>query len=83
MPNILGKAFAGLAKAYFQAVISEQLAIIKANNPKEFYEDTLITADRAFSLLKQGTKNNKKVVSIAEIFTEPIEAAAEEDKIQL
>lgn len=82
MPNILGKAFAGLAKAYFQAVISEQLGVIKANNSKELYEKLLKNLHSDFELLNMAVKN-KTIASASQIFTEPIELAAEEDNIQL
>ncbi len=82
MSDILGSVFLGAVKDFAKKKVVSQLAIIKANNSKEFYEQLLQSLDHSFALLEQATKN-KVVLTAAKIFTEPIEEAAAADNIPL
>lgn len=83
MANIFGSLFAGAVKGIFQEYVTAQLAVIKANNSPELYEKILKNVYSDMGLLLIATKNNKKIQTITEIFTQPIEAAASEDNITL
>jgi len=82
MSNILGSVFLGASTGYAKAIVAAQLEVIKANNRPEFYEELLRSLDHSFNLLSMATKN-KVVMTASQIFTEPIEAAAEASGIQL
>lgn len=85
MSDLIASIFMGAVKEAGSIKVSEILAKIKEHNTPEVYENALKSGNSFFNLLNELAVKTKSKIddNVIAMFQEPIQAAADEDDIDL